>query len=223
MTEDNPINLDRNLGKNKHTLEPKNKKDFWEGGYKKKHRIEATMRHGERQRNVSVVERKPKEGSREYFRKWESLKMAGLPVVPTMRTTDTDTVVMTDLRADGTGIYGKGVTVSDPDREPDRTQATDEIFLKIVNNDTEIKAIRRKTMELAKKASDKKIRLAYDDAFEMLVHLDGTWDLICLDLENVQTNDEHASVVNQDYALSFLNSLSIARDEVADMQNSASN
>lgn len=147
---------------------------------------------------VSLMERPY---SPEYVEAWPIMKKKKLPVVPTMRIVDKRagkddnpedegdlSLLVTDVKKDGSEVYGKGYfrslfepyTWSSYRRRPD----IDERFLEVMA--TEKSDVRTKAREYADTATRSNIVLPRDDPLEMIVHPDGTWDFIILDLEKVR-------------------------------------
>lgn len=100
---------------------------FQMGGAESKTLIEATVGHSGKQRRVTLVERGRKAV---YIEKWNLLRNAGLPVIPTLRESSRETVLLTDLRHDGAEIYGKGMWGSIMDRSYayEKIRDIDDIF-----------------------------------------------------------------------------------------------
>ena len=152
---------------------------------------------------MPFVEKKPMMPPEEMLETWHYLKKIGLPVVPTMRKIDDTSVLMTNLTADGSFLLGKYFSskylFGDNDISiPDQIVKN---FLKIDSRE-----IRNKAAYYTGIASANHVELAFDDAFEVLVHQDGSWNLVMLDLteidinpmlriENVEENNwEHLSI-----------------------------
>jgi hypothetical protein len=163
-------------------------------------------------------------GSSDIFvRNWHAYRAAGIPTVPTLRTSDNrGTLLVTDVKADGSEVYGKGMAQAlsgrhDIGRYRANTQI-DPLFLEITA-DKNWQVIVNKANEYTERAVDAGIVLAYDDAFEMIVHPDGTWDLIALDLlhavapgeETAGTRGQNRAALSRKYEAYFLAELDIAR------------
>src|SRR6266567_1114957 len=72
------------------------------GGNETKNRLEGTLA----QREVSLIERPLDQN---YVDNWYAFREVGLPVVPTLRESSRGTLLVTDVKADGSEIYGKGL------------------------------------------------------------------------------------------------------------------
>ncbi len=127
-----------------------------------------------------------------YSENWKLFKEAGLPVVPTLRKTENGKVVMTDLIADGSELYGKELgsslsTVHEFKLKNDfKKLLKDKLklvksFLDILK-DEEFKHLKSKLAGYENLANQNRIYLPFDDPFELLVHPDGKWELIIIDL-----------------------------------------
>lgn len=137
-----------------------------------------------------------------YCEFWEQLKKAEIPTVPSIIKLADNKVAMTNLTADGTVLYGKNRFFSNVNRMP-----TDELFSKI-----ESWEIYNKGREILEKANKAKIVLPKDDPFELLVHPNGSWELIVLDLsqfEHVKEEGQSVGVNNESLSLftDFLSSI----------------
>lgn len=108
---------------------------------------------------------------------WHKLKKVGLPVVPTMRKVHEYTVLMTNLTADGSQLFGKYLAYTD---NPQVSKEMIKKFKKIKPIE-----IKRKVWEMTEICNQNNIELAFDDAFEVLVCPDGSWRLVILDLSAV--------------------------------------
>lgn len=166
-------------------------------------------------------------GSSDIFvRNWHAYRAAGIPTVPTLRTSDNrGTLLVTDVKADGSEVYGKGMVQAlsgrhDLSRHRANTQI-DPLFLEITA-DENWQAIADKANEYTERAIDAGIVLAYDDAFEMIVHPDGTWDLIALDIlrsvapedETASTRGQNRAALNRKYEAYFLAELDMVRERL---------
>lgn len=120
-----------------------------------------------------------------YLGKWKLLKEAGIPTVSSMKLVDDETVAMGDMTWDGSKffgkaenemkVYGQGETVK---RELTNME---KIFLSI-----DPEEIKQKTERILKLAWDSGIRLPLDDPYDLLVHPDGSWELVVIDLSDVR-------------------------------------
>jgi|SRR5882672_5427263 len=118
---------------------------------------------------------------------WQAFKEARLPVVPTLRRVtieDSPWVLATDVKADGSEVYGSGLEVlliTGLRRERPPHPSVDQHFLELTNDQNFPKII-VKADSFSRLASAKGLLLPEDDAFELLVRPDGSWNLIILDL-----------------------------------------
>jgi hypothetical protein len=172
---------------------------------------------------VSLIERPY---SPAYVEVWPIMKNAKLPVVPTLRTVQKNgesgndvndlTLLVTDVKRDGSEVYGKGyfrslfepLTWSSYRRRP----AIDEKFLEIM--ETQKADVLKKAREYADRATRYNIVLPRDDPLEMIVHPDGSWDFMILDLEMARVQRKDISLsqrsgrfFNQSYVSSYWDQL----------------
>lgn len=122
---------------------------------------------------------------RRYIDTWKAFRAADMPVVPTLRLSSAGTVLATDIKADGSEVYGKGVLMSlcagRKYRRIRPHRAIDPLFLQITSP-SNLPTVAASVHEYRNRADTHSLGLANDDPFELLVHPDGSWDLICLDL-----------------------------------------
>jgi hypothetical protein len=138
-------------------------------------------RSGDTRRKIQLFKRRT---SSKYIKNWKDLNAVGLPVVPTLRICSGTTMILTDMKADGSEIYGKGLRDVLKFRKEKRerpSEEIDQIFLDITNEEN-IKVVRGKALEYVERANRNGIKLASDDPFELIIHPDGKWDFIMLDL-----------------------------------------
>lgn len=106
-----------------------------------------------------------------YYNYWKRLKNAGIPTVPTMRVIAPNEVIMTNMTADGSVFFGKHRSHSEP--------ISDQFiqhFLSINPADIQFSA-----QQIVKRADENNIILPDDEAFTLLVHPDGSWEVMVLD------------------------------------------
>jgi hypothetical protein len=145
-----------------------------------------------------------------FIKNWKAHREADIPTSPALYTTDSpDKLLVTDVKADGSETYGKGRSNNMLyNQETDRPRPKiDELFLGITA-DKNLLAIEAKALEYARRATSHNLVLATDDPLELIVHPDGTWDFIALDLTNALT-PEDAPYKNIDMELADKNAESI--------------
>lgn len=204
-------------GINCHTIAVESYIPFVAGGSERKGRVVATMISNGRQRGINLIERyrfipaqeqdrlmqtndpelweqRFRSHAEAYIAHWKAFKHVGLPVVNTARLTNEGTLLLTDVKADGSETYGKGLrrvlegTLKEIDQEPRINASIDSVFLGIMGQQWEL--VIKKVDELVTLATKNGIILPKDfDAFELLVHPDGSWQLITLDLRAVEITD----------------------------------
>ncbi len=122
--------------------------------------------------------------SQRYLERWRFLKNLDFPVVDEMEITGKDTVRMTLMTGDGSEFFMKRKAthlVVEAMKKNKRELA--EIEKKFVEIDPE--EVLDDVDELRLKAWNLGFRLADDDPFDLLIHTDGTWEVILLDLERL--------------------------------------
>lgn len=162
------------------------RKPINKGGGEKKDQIKAKVknpRYG-KERSISLIIKKIRmlrrneeelkmHASDVWLGKWKTLKKAGIPVVETVRRVSDTEVAMTDLTASGDTIFGRH-------RNKEAKEAN-EFLMKIDGED-----IKKRALEVAQLADDAGILLADDDALALVVHKDGSWNVIALDIGNTE-------------------------------------
>ncbi len=168
----------------------KAKNKFYHGGEKEKWRVKGTVGKQE-DLQISLVERNFGEETDEIINKWRYCHENKISVVPFMEKTDKGTVVMPDLTADGSTVYGKGTHMHarGGHGELRKFQENDKKFWEITSDPEKVKKIEEAALEEAVKATEANVALPNDDPLELILHKDGTWNLICLDLEQLRILD----------------------------------
>lgn len=180
-------------------------------------------------RAISLVKRPFDEN---YIDTWTAFRAAGMPVVPTLRRNAENSLLVTDVKADGSEVYGKALNLIVTQQvDEQRTRARPEID-KIFTDLTHPRSfpdIQNEAWRLLHRANDNALRLPYDDVFELVVHPDGTWDLITLDLRYADVYDpdrsnpkhlEEAKKYNCDNVVSFLRHLSSLHEHLVKQTSS---
>lgn len=102
------MNLEPVSGKKAREVQVEESTTFRRGGAHLKEIILGFLR----KKQVRLVERDFGQRTEHIIANWQALKNAGIPVVPTLRRLkkeNSETLVMTDLRHDGSELYGKGL------------------------------------------------------------------------------------------------------------------
>lgn len=189
-------------------------------GAETKHLLEGTVGR----RRIFLVER---EFDQSYINNWHIFRKAGLPVVPTLRVSSRKTLLITDIKADGSEIYGKSLLTSLHDIHEIRSRPrldVDRIFLRLTQPGN-FQTVDRKVKEYLDIANSEQIRLPFDDPFEFVVHPDGSWELMILDLTYGYAiakllPDSSGQTINPDYHVNELREQNIraTRDFLAQLQ-----
>ncbi len=128
----------------------------------------------------------------EYIDAWLAFHEAGLAVTPSLQLSSRNTLLVTDLKADGSEIYGKGLKQilfdqswpidDDPPAQRQRPRPeTDKKFLGLFKW-YHFRKIEREAFRFAEEAAERGIEIPLDDPFELYVRPDGSWNFIALDL-----------------------------------------
>lgn len=183
-------------GVNSIEIVPKEVSPLRKGGFEPKYMVIADVLSNKRSqepsgqaqearasREVTLVFKKPGIISAdEYIENWRIAKQAGLPVINTLRKIDEETVAMMDLTADGSKFYGNiyAKSLRLKEQTVNLDDPIDSIFLRVIDNDSEV--IRKKLEDYVELANKNSVELPRDDCFELLVHPDGSWNVVLLDL-----------------------------------------
>ena len=142
------------------------------------------IRKGEAETELSMVERVVGPQNIDIYTKtWKAFKKAGIPVVEHMWKSDEGKVFVKDLKRDRSEIFGKAYTMLAAKKFEDQKPALtpmEEKFIKII--ETDLPKIKAALENMVMKADQYRLVLPWDDAFELLVHPDGTWEIVVLDL-----------------------------------------
>lgn len=123
---------------------------------------------------------------------WSVLSEAGLPVVPDLYVGPDNTLLATDLKADGSEFYGKSYSMSVEFRhEHERPRPEiDPIFMDLIER--KAPEIEEQVQDYARKAAEAGVLLAYDDPVDMLVRPDGSFQVMALDLTRAEVDEVYS-------------------------------
>ena len=123
--------------------------------------------------NLSRNEQEEKMDSSDvWIGKYNMIKEAGIPVVPSVRKISDRQVAMTDLEADGSVVYGKADMFNGR-----ATRALDHLLVQI-----DVNEVNKVAQEYARLADEAGILLANDDAFALVLSPNGEWAILALDV-----------------------------------------
>ena len=169
-----------------HTLSVQSSTEITKGTEPGKFSLSAVLRHENKERVVNLVERADKEYALKYAENWEICKKIGLPVVPTLRVTTQDSIVMTNLTADGSQLFGKAYAIEISKETKKRSLSPREKRFLELTDDKHFSEIEKQVRFYAELACNNEASLPFilptDDAFELIIHPSGDWKLILLDL-----------------------------------------
>lgn len=159
-----------------------------DSGAENKSRLTGELRRGDKAKEVKLYLKStvPFNTADSYIVKWQEMKAAGLPVVPTLRKASDSSVLMTDLTHDGSELYGKS---------RNWYPSAHNSKLKDVFDSLDLKKIEDAAKKIAEQASKNGIGLPDDDPMELLIHPDGSWEIIILDL--TETVSEPSNKINR--------------------------
>lgn len=150
-------------------------------GYEAKNLSKIKM--GEKEK--SLVRRRIGSGNiPDYLNIWQAFKSAGLPVVKHMWRSGDHHIFMKNLKHDGSEIFGKGYAYLTWHRDPAPLSEMERKFIKVMEEDES--KIKSSLNDMVKNADANGLILPWDDPFELLLHPDGTWDIVVLDLTKAE-------------------------------------
>ena len=126
-----------------------------------------------------------------WINNWKAMRKAGLPVVPDILLNPMRRfMLLTDIKADGSEAYGKALSrcLEYPSIIPrDRPRPDiDQLFLNLTTPEN-LPKIKQAVDKLVATANTSNIELPKDDAVELVIHPDGSWGLMTLDLQYAKT------------------------------------
>lgn len=130
---------------------------------------------------------------------WTGLKRSKLPVAPTLRKVpDTGEVMMTDFTTHGGQLYDK-LSSLDLIHKKRAPAPTDHIFVGL-----DLDIVKAKAREIIDRATELRISLASDDAFNLVVYPTGKWHLVSLDIGFTRFLDDRAAQKNESGLSTFM-------------------
>ena len=167
-------------------------------GFFPKERLQGEIeRHGLRRQVSLFIKNLSLHCTPEYYlSQWENYKVAGIPVVGSVRLLPNNNrqVVTGDVTTDGSVLFDKALAKHKP-HELQQHRFKD-VFFQIMQS-SELVAVRRKAEEYARNATSIGLLINPDDPFSLRIHPDGTWDIIALDLDDL---GRHLEISPEEYA-----------------------
>jgi hypothetical protein len=178
------------------TLGARKGKEYWTADL-----ITEDSQGNERRREIHLVKRElpnyapevlnGKSKSDYFIEVWQEMKKAGLPVPPTIVKLNDNEILETNFTWDGSQIYGKESKYAEFPDSP-----RDSVFI-----DIDIDAVIKQAREIADIAEQNNIKLSHDHAFDLLVHPDGTWNVITRDIKNARIGRSPGESVKDKHTL----------------------
>lgn len=129
-----------------------------------------------------------------YMQRWLYLKSVGIPVARSMRIVDDTHIVMGDMTIDGSVFVGKGWVDLLSTRKRGSLSDVEKKFL-----DIDVDLIKKEVVRIDDLARSKGIRLPYDDPFDILMHPDGSFEVVVMDLTAMElVNDKNIKELDDD-------------------------
>lgn len=144
-------------------------------------------------RDVFPEEADLRNDAERYVKKWQILRDADVPTASSMRVVDENTIAMGDMTRDGSKFFGKELWVKIMDGVDEKMRELtpmEKIFLGI-----DSLKIKEEMGRVLKLAWDKGIRLPYDDPYDILVHPDGSFEVLVLDLSGLRPRKEENEAI----------------------------
>lgn len=144
-----------------------------------------------------------------YYRRWQYLRSLGIPTCSSMRIVEDNKIVMGDMTYKGSEFFGKAkwmALMTEKNKKMRRPlTATEKFYLQIPCDQ-----IQEEIKNLQQLASIHNLRLPYDDPCDLLIHSNGTKDLLVLDLSGLQ----YCTGNDQNFFQEQLNQLQMRYDEM---------
>lgn len=146
---------------------------IWRGS-EKKEKLNLSVVSGSKERPISMVKRSLGFGlpADKYILLWRRLKKFGIATIPTVRKLSDHEVLVTDLTADGSKLYGKEEKKDALYGTWGAVEEVDDILTRISLSD-----IATRASSLVEQANIAGFLLARDDPFKIMVRPDGSWDV----------------------------------------------
>ncbi len=157
-------------------------------GNEKKFLVRAQLEREGRLRDICLVRRSVAKRNK-YVYVWNKMKEIGIPTFPTLRidrSNDRD-IYITYLKHDDSELYGKAKRAALL-KGTFCVHNLDELFLYMIDNS--IQEIEERAKKIADLASENGVLLPIDDAFELIVRKDGSWEIISIDLDSANCFEE---------------------------------
>jgi hypothetical protein len=176
------------------------KRKFYLGGGKPKHFVEASVGK-DQDLKMSLVE---KETLSEFhsdmmLKVWKRCRQNNIDVVDFMAKTSDGFIIMSNITHDGSQIYGRSLlhTIKSDDHGERKRDVNelDKKFINLMQNNHE--KINQAALKIAEKTASAGIILPSDDPLDLILHPDGSWQIMPLDIENAvldsaPSNEERA-------------------------------
>lgn len=163
--------------------------------------------------------------AREYIEAWLRFREQGLPVAPELLVNPTQTAIFTtDFKHDGSELYGKGFKLclrgSYGNKFERRHPEIDPLFLELTAPER-FDRLQHEARDLATVATERRVLLPDDDPMELLIHPDGSHELVILDLvgavvepNRIQAMEPELPGYNNQWTQNFLTDLQEIRSRL---------
>lgn len=141
-------------------------------------------------------------GADYYYQTWVYLKEIGIPTVSSMRVVDKNTVIMGDMTHDGSEFFGKEKRADLLYTDTGNRELSN-IEKKFLDIDPE--EAKKAIVNLYEKAWNKGVLLPDDDPYDFIVHPDGSWEVIVLDLSQVEYKKRESEDFKKDKIEKMIN------------------
>lgn len=129
---------------------------------------------------------------RDLISNWKKMKNVGLPVPEELLLNPMrGFVLLTDVKADGSEVYGKGLSYclnhADVVQRDRPRPEIDKIFLELTTQQ-KLPILEEAAQQIVSLANEHNFELPYDDGMELIIHPDGSWNMIILDIRDAKTD-----------------------------------
>lgn len=141
---------------------------------------------------VPLLESRDDRAYQGYIDSWQAFREAGLPVPPLFLRGKTGTLLIPEVKEDGSEVYGTGLVHNmyhGLPRERPRPEI-DEQFIQLTSPQ-QLPAVEAEVRALVEKANGHNLQLPAHDPFQMVVRPDGSWELVIRDLRAAKVMDRY--------------------------------
>lgn len=142
-------------------------------------------------RTVPLVESYDDRSYQGYSKNWRPFRDAGLPVPPFYLRGPGGNLLVPEVKMDGSEVYGTGLArdlYTRTARERPRPDI-DPHFVALTGRG-QFEAVETKVREYTERATASNLQLPFHDPYQIVIHPDGSWEVVMRDLRNAKNLNE---------------------------------